>query len=258
MVEPLTKTKGDGRVYARLPEIETEISCALELGLDDILAQVAITNPRTDGYMSSECMVYLIRQDVKSSARKLVNELTPLLLKRCESNLLRKVTGFREPTLQEVHEEILGRLVELLVDGGNRADYFEVRFNHAFKCLRCEVCTYYQRHDDASGSIEDKADSSGDNDGGGIDDLHDEIDYDKTPSSLSQDDSVYFSQVLSNLTDIERNIFILHKQGGIPINSKFPGVINLVNLLEISERTVRNYLRNAEAKLAIFKEAGNE
>jgi len=258
LVEPLTKTKETGQVYARPPEIEEEIACALKLGIDEILTRAVIRDSRVDGYMSSECMVYLIRRDAKSSTHKLVNELTPLLLKRCETNLYSKVTGFREPTLQEVHEEILGRLVELLVDGGNRADYFEIRFNDAFKCLRCEVCTYYQRHDDVSGSIEDKTDLDGDNDGGNIDDLHCEIDYDKVPSSLTQEDAVYLKQVLSDLTDMERNIFILHKQGGIPINSKFSGVTNLVNLLGISERTVRNHLRNAEAKLAALKEADNE
>ena len=281
-VTPLTRTTRSGKALQRPARIQAEIAAALKLSAGEILKQAA-ADPTTEGSMSEECMVHLIRRDVRArsspprdasgttSPRRagfinLAEDLTPLLLERCDRGLKRAIRGFPPSAAAEIREEILGRLAVSLVGPGNSADFFEVRFNLALKRLRIDICRRERRRLQGLVALEDV--SPGD-----APDDPESATLDRTPPSPpSQEDRLMIQQALSTLTAEERKVLVLHKLAGVPLSSsKAPppkgkgppeGVeettpATLVGLLGRSERTLRNRLRSAEAKLGGLQERKN-
>ncbi len=195
-------------------------------------------------------MVHLIRRDVKAHssgtsplAGRLAEDLTPLLLERCERGLRRSIRGFPPSACAEIREEVLGRLAVSLAGSGDEADFLEVRFALALKRLRIDICRRERRRMQGLVALEEPVAESPDADS---ENLIDRL----PPLPASQEDRMLIQQALSKLTDEERKVLVLHKLAGVPMNSTVDdGTTTLVTLLGRSERTLRNRLRSAEAKL---------
>ncbi len=247
-VEPLRKTTADGTPLRRPATVESQIAELLVSGADEVRRRAAIGDPSDSGYMPSECLVYLIRAAVREGRHDWVDELAPRLLGRCERSLQRSIRGFDTVGEEEAREETLGRLAVLLVEPGNGADFFEVRFDLALKRLRIDVCRQVRRRREPLVAIEGVDEERGGD--AGLDRLTDEIDEGSLPRNLDAEERLCLQQALSRLTEVERRALILHRVMGVPIASKKPGISTLVEILGVSERTVRNYLRRAESKIA--------
>ncbi len=270
-VTPLTRTTRSGKALQRPARIQAEIAAALKLSAGEILKRAA-ADPTTEASMSEECMVHLIRRDVRarSAPRRgprgpiiLAEDLTPLLLERCDRGLRRQVRGFPASAAAEIREEVLGRLAVSLAGSGNEADFFEVRFNLAMKRLRIDVCRRERRRLQGLVALEEVV-------SGGASDDPESATLDRAPPSPpSQEERLLIHQALSTLTDEERKVLVLHKLAGVPLSSSktSPGKgkgppeaaegatpATLVGLLGRSERTLRNRLRSAEAKLGGLQE----
>ncbi len=243
-VSPLTRTTTDGRRLRRPPRVEAEIAAAL--GRGEAAARAAVSDPGSDGYLSNECMVHLIRRGVRSGRRGWAEELAPHLLRRCEAQLRRAVRGFSGIARDEVVEEVLGRLAVSLVEPGDRADFFEVRFALALKRVRIDVCRQQRRRRRREVALDEVA-------GGDLETLAPAIDL---PPPMTPEQALGLRRALASLSLEERRALVLHRIEGLAINSKVAGHTTLVGLLGVSERTVRNRLRRAEAKLRAFAEVG--
>ncbi len=241
-VEPLERTTRGGDVLRRPARIEAEIAGALALAPDEVLRRAA----GSENDMSSECMVHLIRHDLRRGSRRLAEALTPRLLERCEASLKGSVRGFSPAAAAEVREEVLGRLAVALAGDDDRADFFEVRFALAFKRLKIDVCRLERRREQGRIVLDDPAPESGRRDPAPA------LERLAPPSPARQEERLLIRQALAALTTDERRVLVLHKLAGISLASKAPGSASLVRLLGSSERTLRNRLRSAEAKLRAF------
>ncbi|MCP3961768.1 MAG: sigma-70 family RNA polymerase sigma factor [bacterium] len=247
-VEPLTRTTASGESLRRPVRIEAEIAAALDLDPRRIMA-CARAEPGTEDHMSEECIVHLIRRDLRGGSRQLAERLLPVLLTRCEVGLRRTVRGFDPAPAAEVREEVLGRLAVSLAEPGDAADFFEVRFALALKRLRIDVCRRQRRHEERLVALDEDDDSES---------AVSELDR-RLPVAADQEDMVLLRQALATLSEEERKVLVLHRLAGVPMSSSAPRAATLVNLLGRSERTVRNRLRSAEAKLQTFgKKTGRE
>lgn len=245
-VAPLTRTTRQGVRLRRPAGIESEIAAALAASPEEIRRRAT----EKESPMSSECLVHLIRRDLRQGSRSWAEELTPILLARCEKQLAGAVRGFPADTAAEIREDVLGRLAVSLLEEGDGADFLEVRFALALKRLRIDACRRQRRRDrgrvtPTAPTIQGPAGS----DPAGSDPPAFEV-----PDPARQEDRLLIRQALAALSRQEREVLVLHRLAGMPLATRAESDPDLVHLLGFSERTLRNRLRAAEAKLQAFRE----
>jgi hypothetical protein len=144
MARPLTKTKPDGVLYVRSSGVEAQIDEVVRLSPSELRARLLITEQHHPGRLSHECLVHLVRQGRRSNDQGLMNAVLPVLLGRCEVNLLVKVPDGGMPDAASLRQEILDELTDLFVtdsssDGSDELDFYECKFNKAFRALRIDA-----------------------------------------------------------------------------------------------------------------------
>src|SRR4051794_21639190 len=124
MARPLTKTEPHGAFYVRPAAVEAQIDEAIQLGLADLKARLLITNKHDPGYLRHECLVHLARHSRRAGDQALIGAVLPVLLGRCEANLLVRVPDGQLPDAASLREEILGEFSELFAidSSGERPD----------------------------------------------------------------------------------------------------------------------------------------
>ena len=262
MARPLDKIV-NGKRLTRRPEIEAAIEAALNLDTETIRKRAANRDASSAEYIPTECLLHLIRRALRESNQDatnnmVANRLMVPLLQRCEVNLLNSVSGSL-PNAEATREEIMARfsvlIAEDLVDPKHKLDFFEVRFNKAFKffridCLRAElrqVNRVDKREDDVKS---DQATTD--------DDTADETTNESTGIVLDLDDSVFRKQMMraiNALPEEQRKPLILHFIHHFKIESEDPNETTVATLCKVSGRTIRKRLAKAMATLAKLREA---
>lgn len=144
MARPLTKTKPNGELYVRPASVEAQIDAAVQLAPPDLRERLLITDRDDPGYLRHECLVHLMRQGRRSGNETLMSAVLPVLLGRCEANLTVTVPDSRMPASADLRQEILDELTEMFVmdgsgDSPDELDFYECRFNKAFRALRIDA-----------------------------------------------------------------------------------------------------------------------
>ena len=144
MVRLLTKHCSTGELYTRPPVVEAQIDEALKLDLAILRQRIEIANCQTVGYLRSECLVHLIREARRIDNQDRINLVLPVLLLRCEATLRAKIPDSVLLDAESVREEVLGQFSEMFASDGsganpNELDFFEVRFNLAFRAFRIDL-----------------------------------------------------------------------------------------------------------------------
>jgi hypothetical protein len=138
MARPLTKKHETGVLYTRPNSIEATIDNALTQDRKTLSQRAQVTHPGSADYLPSECLVHLIRDAIRRNDQHLASALMPPLLVRCEANLKRTVPdrGFRNA--EGIREEILSSFALLFTEEADEEalDYYECKFNRAFRSLR--------------------------------------------------------------------------------------------------------------------------
>jgi hypothetical protein len=137
MVQPLNKSTGAGTMYARPKAIEDELTELTAAPASTWRTKASITNRNVPGYLSSETLLHLIREANRQSDDITRDFLIPILLVRCESNLVNRLRKRNVPRADYLIQEILGQFAELLALDGHgenphELDFYECRFNRAF------------------------------------------------------------------------------------------------------------------------------
>lgn len=143
MVRPLSKTKQDGALYRRPDLIEAQVDDAVQLKLPDLRRRL-LADGDDPAYLHSECLVHLLRHGRRAGDQALIGAVLPVLLSRCEANLLITVPDGRMPDATSLRQDILDELTELFVLDGlgedpNELDFYECRFKSAFSTLRIDA-----------------------------------------------------------------------------------------------------------------------
>lgn len=259
MARPLTKIKQDGLVYTRPSEVEAQIDEAVRLSITDLRARLLITDRKDPVYLRHECLIHLVRQGRRSGDQTLMGAVLPVLLSRCEANLLVKVPDGSMSNAADLRQRILDELTELIVADGfgncpDELDFYECRFNKAFFTLRVDAV----RHEAARDKHEVKI--------GDLTKVSDESQTeDDSLATLSEAFKVLptqewdvsrerFLNAIEALPPKEREAVILVHVFGYQEESEDPTEETAATRCNCTGRTIRNRLARAAAKLSRFKE----
>lgn len=152
MVRPLTKKrKKDGVLYTRPLGIQKEIEAALAVNDQSTLIEKAKNPPGSSEFMTSECLVHLIREHYHRKNDRIANPLLIQLMVRCKANLQKTVPNNRMSEAETVREDILGKFGVMFGEDaggepGSRLDFFEIKFNSAFRALRVDTIRVEKNH----------------------------------------------------------------------------------------------------------------
>ena len=131
-------------MYTRPFAVEAQIDDVICLSRSDLQTRLSIVDRKSPGYLRSECLVRLVREGRRSDDQQLMSAVLPVLLGRCEANLFVKVPDGEMPDAASLRQEILDDLTDLFVTDGtgdfpDELDFYECRFNKAFRALRIDA-----------------------------------------------------------------------------------------------------------------------
>jgi hypothetical protein len=178
--------------------------------------------------------------------QQLQNTLLPILLTRCERILKSKIPD-SVPFADQVREDTLGEFALLFVEdlssnSTSVLDYYECKFNRAFRTLRLDQLDRDQVHTSQMVELFDGSEDPDDiRDGkrelvAGIRPMH--------------DDSLILTETLSVLTEDQRTAVVLHHILGYEIESKDPEKTTVATRCKVTGRTIRNHLSKAREQLS--------
>ena len=259
MARPLTKRKGDGTLYVRPPTVEKQVKHALTLAPQTLVERAYVDNESKPEHLSCECLVHLIREANRRKDEDLRNKLLTPLLVRCERILLARIPDGSRPDSAGLREEILGQFSELIALDGSKddqmaLDYYECRFNRAFRTLRLNLLRSERRY--AKDRIE--LPSHDEEDVGALDDKSMACLSKALCTPATQEESLSqqeLSDAIDALPPDERQAVALHFLYGYEVESIDPQRTTVATICGVTGRTIRNRLARACARLAeVFQE----
>jgi Sigma-70, region 4 len=138
MARPLLK-----KTLVRPPGIERKIDIALTQDWTTLSRRARETNPQSDDFLPSECLVHLLRDAIRRGEDRVARVLMPQLLKRAEANLERTVPDSRMRGAESVRHQILSDFALMFTQDGTEGhedelDFYECRFLRALRFLRID------------------------------------------------------------------------------------------------------------------------
>jgi hypothetical protein len=253
MPRALNKMTKGGAGYKRPPAIEASIDAALKQDLDEQLRRARIGNPSDPDYMSSECLLHLVREARLRGNTRAVDRLLPLLLARCEIRL-RKTIPDSWPDAKGLREEVLQQFCLLLAHVGTNhdataLDIFECKFNKGLATLRYRRLRQENNRGKRFRDI-----------GREVDDDGQPVDPNETLARLSraaqtpagQEDFVHVTEMLAAIKELpaaqRRAVELCCLQGYAPA-SEDPNEITAATICGVSGTAIRKNLRKAAEKL---------
>ena len=258
MVRPLSKLTKEGVPYLRPRKVETAIGVALRQDWTTLRRRLKITDSRSPEHLSSECLVHLFRDAHLKGDDRRMGAIHPVLLGRCEAILKARIAE-SEPGASEMRQEVLDRFTDVLArgcvgEGQDELDFFECRFNRAFFTLRYDVVARERRRLERTVEVprEDDGDEGSLSEEEGLALLSE---AGRTPAT--QEHSARLEELknaIEALPPDQRNAFVLCRMYRYKVESKDPNEITAAVLCGCTGRTIRNRLKQADAKLSRFKE----
>jgi hypothetical protein len=260
MAQPLTKTKPDGALYVRSSVVEAQIDEVLRLSLPELRNRLLVTDQDAAGYLSHECLVHLVRQGRHCDDQALMSAVLPVLLGRCEANLLVKVPDSGIPDAASVRQEILDALADLFaMDGSddccNELDFYECKFNKAFRALRIDAVRRATRQR-RSVKVVNLPRSEATSEPEGDEDAFARV-FDAFKVLPTQEWGALRPSLVAAIEALppdERNAVVLVHVLGYKEESEDPNEETAATRCNCTGRTIRNRLTRAAAKLSRFRE----
>ena len=261
MARPLTNTKVGGGLYSRPRAVEAQIDEAVCFSRSELQSRLLIADRSAPGYLRSECLVHLVRQGRRSDDQRLMSAVLPVLLGRCEANLLVKVQDGGVPDAASLRQEILEELTDLFVTDGtgdfpDELDFYECRFNKAFRTLRIDTVRRDKRRRKRSIAEVDLPPSEAASEPDAYEDAFARV-SDAFKILPTQEWDVFrepFVNAIEALPDDEREAVILVHVLGYKEESDDPEKETAATRCNCTGRTIRNRLTRAAARLSRFKE----
>ena len=242
MAKPLTKiSKKTGNRYTRPPSIERTIDGALGQNPETIGRRLLVTDRDSPEYLTSECVVHLFRNSLRRGDNAMPNTLARVLLQRCEAILKQKIPEGKYPNAEFLREEVLGRFAVILASEGcgddpDELDFYECRFNSAFRSLRIDLIRSEGTQRKRFISFPRPSSDS---------DEEDEEETEEGPRCrATQGDGLAREDVLNALPPEVRKAVLLCEMG-YDVESEDPNKETAATICEVTGRTIRNRLKQA-------------
>ena len=258
MIRPLKKRDQNGNLYTRPPETEQAIAAAILQDLATLRRRAAVSTRSSPDFLPSECLVYLIREAWRRRDEQTMNDLMAPLLTRSEALLEAKVPDGLLPNAAEIRENILSEFSFLFVRDGSgddpdELDFFECRFNQAFRAFRIDfvrrevmrtkhLASLPAENDEASHCSSDEDVFS-----------HLSEAFRNPPTQLQKLFRKDLLEAINSLPPDERKAVVLCHVLGSKEEAEDPSETTAATLCGVTGRTIRNRLNRAAARLSKFK-----
>lgn len=251
-VRPLTRRYADtGVPYERLPEVEAQVRRALTLE-EQSLAMEMRRDYQSPEHIKDETLCYLIRERMRAGRHDDANTIVEVLLRRHARTIRSRIGrgGVDERHREDCAGEIVIQLLTELFDvESDRSDFAQVRFGLYFKRVSDGVISKFRSLQERERQAHSVASPP--------DDSTEEIDLLDTLADervLSAEDLLVMRDALAHLPGHLREPFILRHFDGWQIESDSSSEPSISRLLNVTPRTIRNRLRDAEATLRRWRE----
>jgi RNA polymerase sigma factor (sigma-70 family) len=251
-VRPLTRRNTDtGALYERLPEVQAQVRRSLAL------EKAALIEAMQHGYESpmhlkDETLCYLIRERLRADHHEAANAIAEVLLRRHAGTIRSRIGrgGIEMRHRKDCDGEIVSQLlIELFDTDSDRSDFAQVRFGLYFERLSNGVISKFRKLQQRERQAESVISTQGDR--------AEEIDLLDTlvdERALSAEDRILLRDALAQLPSDLREPFLLRYFDGWQIESDSPTEPSISRHLNVTPRTIRNRLRDAEARLRHWRE----
>lgn len=142
-VRPLNHRNRQGEVYQRTEAVEERIRSALCLKPAAMIEEARVRDYKALNYLQEECLVYLIREYKSRGERRIVEELSEILLRRCSKYIneglrnLRSAGGDHSERVEHAFRDVVEELFDQILDlESDRGDFLQVRFWPVVEKLR--------------------------------------------------------------------------------------------------------------------------
>ena len=235
-VKPLTKIHGEsGEVYTRPPDVTAQIREVLMLGNAEIIERTSIAGRTDPRYLKDETIVYLIRNSDRDEHGALIESLFGELSKRVACLAFsRKYVDSKGEDAEDLLGEANLFLIEKLFDESDKADFAEVRFGafvSSFLSGKREKLRQIYNDEKVNSSL-DETSASGQS--------FDPASTGKTIEEILADRAVL--EKLPEKTYIAASLIA----EGFKVESKDPAEITVSKIMNISSRTIRNWMVRAK------------
>ena len=252
MARPLTKRNSAGDLYVRPSRVEAQINEILSQNPATLRRRLTVGDPQSSDYLSSECLVHLARDFIRHG-NEAANAVLRILLDRCEAILLSKIPDNELSNAAYVREEVLGQFGLLFATDGmkenrDRLDYFECRFNRAFRTFRISQVRKELTHQQHFVPTPDQADAPQ------SDSPTQAREALQSPETAENAVLQELREAIDTLPNDERRAVILYYIKRHKIESKNPDEETVATICNVSGRTIRNRLSRAVEKLSNFRE----
>lgn len=250
-LELLTRTNANGEIYKRSPAIERQLLDAISLSEEHLLLRAGIRDSASAGYLQEEALVYLIRMSSQQQSRLVFDNLSEILLTRCQDQATSWMRGIVHK--EDAVNDVIQVLFEKILSPNNEGDYLQVRFWHNLKRISLDVRRKYEREQTKDRrylqpSSFQSQEETGENDWENVPDTNgDEIAAKNDFSSVEME--VLWRESLRILKEPIRTAVVLHYIKGWQVESIDPKEITVSKYFRKTPRTILNWLRQAEEEL---------
>jgi DNA-directed RNA polymerase specialized sigma24 family protein len=249
-VRPLARARKDGTPYTREPEVEAQVRQLSRLPDRARRERLMTVDRAHPAFVREETLVYCLREYHARGDADAAWQIADLLAQRVASHIRRKLSRWRlsADDRDECARDLFAEICLALFDRGPAAEFWEVRF---WVCLDRRLWNLAERRQTAADNELRLADREDGEEEAGVDPLAQVADTRPGPETLAE-----HRDALRTLTENERLALYLRYVEGWPEESENPDQPSVARVLQVTGRTVRNYLRRAEAKLRAWQQGG--
>ncbi len=269
-VRPLTRRNRQGEVYQRTETVEEQIRAALSVKPTAMIEEARVRDYTAPNYLREECLVYLIREYKSRGERRIMEELSEILLRRCSKSINKGLQNLRsegkddsqtvEHAFHDVVEELFDQMLDLESDKG---DFLQVRFWPVVEKLKINA---FNRHSEALNRAKDavtwesvaeyeQRSGEGAEKKGGKHRGGDSQSLQKAGLSAEQR-AAYLEaarEVLDHVEEPYKTAFVLHHYYDWPIETKKPGLPSISRHFAKTPRTINDWLKRADERIERWK-----
>lgn len=268
-VRPLTHRNRQGEIYQRTEVVEKQIRSALSLGSAAMIEEARIRNNTAPNYLQEECLVYLIREYKSRGERRIVEELSEILLRRCSKYINDGVRNLRSKhdhseRVEHAFRDVVDELFEQILDiESDRGDFLQVRFwpvvgklrISAFnRCLedlnRAKDAVTWDSVAGYEGHSEEGEEKRGRKRRGSDSEPPQEAGLSAEQRAAYLDAA---REVLDRVDEPYKTAFVLHHCHDWPIETKDPRLPSISGYFGKTPRTISDWLRRAEEMIERWK-----
>lgn len=246
-VSPLTR-----RGYKRATAARQQIADAIGLTAAGLIERAQQRDDAATDHLSAEALVYFIRRADGAGDHKTRDALIRELLERSNVFFRGQFRGCSREEREDLQSSVIAVLIEDLLDPGDRGDFMQARFWLYLKRKTISACEAAFRHSGETESLDTGFSGDASSEG------QTKLDA-QAGKRLSPEQATMLSEGLATLPPRLRQVFLLRHYFGMNVGADNtaddpPDEVTLARQFGCSGRTIRNWLKEAEALLARFRE----